>query len=160
MNAQMGNRNKKEQETIRHMVRERLKARVVAAKEPSVANHLDDDTISAFFEARLGEAESAPVIAHLVSCSICRHATAQLAQFDSDVSATTLPPAGDETPTSLRQWFDDFRAGFGPTAEEVFAYQNPPEVSEEASKSTDEASGGDDEAGDEGKTDPRNHTKK
>lgn len=144
----MGKRLKKEQETIRHMVRERLKARVVAATEPSAGNHLDDDTIAAFFEARLGDAESAPVIAHLVSCSTCRRTTAQLAQFDSDVSSTSLPAVSEEPP-SLRQWFDDFRAGFGGSTEEVFAYQNPPEVSEEGSKPTDPVSASDNEIVDE-----------
>ena len=146
----MGNNIKKAHETIRYMVRERLKARVVATAELSSENHLDDDTISAFFEGRLGEAESAPVIAHLVSCSLCRHMTAQLAQFDSDVSSTTLPVVGEENPTSLRQWFEDFRAGFGGgSTEEVFAYQNPSEVSEEASKSTDQVSASDNEIVDE-----------
>ncbi|HEY6119382.1 MAG TPA: hypothetical protein VIV66_05450 [Pyrinomonadaceae bacterium] len=146
----MGNDIKKEHETIRFMVRERLKARVVATTELPSENHLDDDTISAFFEGRLGDAESAPVITHLVSCSLCRHMTAQFAQFDADVSATTLPVVGEENPTSLRQWFEDFRTGFaGGSTEEVFAYQNPADVSEEASKPTDQVSTSDDETVDE-----------
>jgi hypothetical protein len=127
----MGHKTKKQQEAIRFMIHERLTARTLVPDEVSSDTHLDDDILSAFFEARLGDEESAPVIAHLVACAACRGVTAHLVRFESEVSDAPLPVTAEESPGSLRQWFEDFRAGLGSSGEEVFAYQNPPEDSEQ-----------------------------
>ena len=120
----MGKAEKKEQDSIRYLVHERLRSRSQAvSSEP----HLDDDTVAAFLEARLTEEESAPVIAHLVACGSCRRLTAQLVSFDSNVDDSFVPTAEEQDQGSLRQWFEDFKAGLSGSNEEVFAYQNPPE---------------------------------
>ena len=120
------------------MVHERLTARTLVPDEVSSDTHLDDDILSAFFEARLGDEESAPVIAHLVACAVCRGVTAQLVRFESELSDAAVPVTAEESPGSLRQWFEDFRAGLGSSGEEVFAYQNPPEDSEPPADSDEE----------------------
>jgi hypothetical protein len=119
-----GEKAKKETEMIRYLIHQRLKTRVPADSlpEPSDA-HLDEDTICAFVEGRLEEAESAPVISHLVACAPCRHTTAQLIRLESQFSPENESTA-DEGPRSL---FERLAARVTPSFEEdvVFAYQNP-----------------------------------
>jgi len=109
------------------MVEERLKTRSLLASEIAVDSHLDDDTISAFVEARLSEVEATPVIAHLVACSSCRRTTAQLVRLESEADDEPEQVITDESPGPLRSLFEDLTAGLGrPAAEDVvFAYQNP-----------------------------------
>jgi hypothetical protein len=123
----MQDRSKKEVETIRYMVEERLKTRSLLASEMAVDSHLDDDTISAFVEARLSEVEATPVIAHLVVCGSCRRTTAQLVRLESDEDDEPEQVMTDESPGPLRLLFEDLTAGLArPAAEDVvFAYQNP-----------------------------------
>ncbi|PWT79529.1 MAG: hypothetical protein C5B44_06735 [Acidobacteria bacterium] len=128
----MGKALKKEQDCIRYLVHERLRSRSkvnAASSDP----HLDDDTVAAFLEARLTEEESGPVIAHLVACGSCRRLTAQLVSFDSNVDDSYVDTGEREDQGSLRQWFEDFKAGLSSSNEEVFAYQNPPETEDSQS---------------------------
>jgi hypothetical protein len=125
---------KTETDAIRQLIDRRLKARLPAEVllDP-FAVHLDEDAICAFVEGRLEDAESAPVISHLVSCSFCRHTTAQLirleSQFDSQDDAIV-----DEGPGRVRLFLESLAASVAPSFEEdaVFAYQNPETESEDA----------------------------
>ena len=108
--------------------------------EIAMDSHLDDDTMAAFVESRLSEAEVTPVIAHLVACSSCRHTTAQLVRLESDM-ADVPEQVGSTGP--LRSFFDGVTAGLTtPEGEDaVFAYQNPegtPEDVRETPPVTDE----------------------
>ena len=116
---------KKETEAIRYLIHQRLKARLAA--ESPLSGHLDEDTIGAFVEGRLEEAESSPVISHLIACSACRRTTAQLIRFESRFdpeieSAPREPSAG-----SLSQLLERLASRLTPSFEEdaVFAYQDP-----------------------------------
>lgn len=122
-----GEKAKKETETIRYLIHQRLKTRVPAESLPGPLDvHLDEDAICAFVEGRLEEAESAPVIAHLVACAACRHTTAQLirleAQFDPESDPTPV-----EDPGPVRSLLEHLAARITPSFEEdvVFAYQDP-----------------------------------
>jgi len=116
---------KKETETIRYLIHQRLKTRAESLPGPLEA-HLDEDAICAFVEGRLEDAESAPVITHLVACAPCRHTTAQLirleSQFDPESDLTPV-----EDPGPVRSLLEHLAARITPSFEEdaVFAYQDP-----------------------------------
>ena len=116
---------KKETETIRYLIHQRLKTRAESLPGPLEA-HLDEDAICAFVEGRLEEAESAPVITHLVACPPCRHTTAQLIRLESQFDPEGEPiPAEDPGP--VRSLLEYLAARATPSFEEdvVFAYQEP-----------------------------------
>ena len=116
---------KKETETIRYLIHQRLKTRAESLPGPLEA-HLDEDAICAFVEGRLAEAESAPVITHLVACASCLHTTAQLIRLESqfDPEGEPIPAEG---PGPVRSLLEYLAARVTPSFEEdvVFAYQDP-----------------------------------
>ena len=144
-----GENAKKETDTIRYLIEQRLKTRgpVESLSEP-VDAHLDEDAICAFVEGRLEEAESAPVITHLVACAPCRHTTAQLIRLESQFN-----PESDSTPVEntgpVRSLLEHLAARITPSFEEdvVFAYQDPETVqnaapvSEETSENREDLKG-------------------
>jgi hypothetical protein len=115
---------KKETEAMRHLIHERLKARL-ATESPSLETHLDEDTICAFVEGRLEETETSPVISHLIACSSCRHTTAQLIRFDSQFDPENELTQTEESPGRVRLFLDRLASRLTPSLEEdaVFAYQ-------------------------------------
>ena len=117
---------KKETEAMRHMIHERLKARLATAS-PALEGHLDEDAICAFVEGRLEEAESSPVISHLIACGPCRQTTAQLVRFDSEFAPENELTPLEESPGRVRLLLDRLAARLAPSFEEdaVFAYQEP-----------------------------------
>ena len=64
-----------------------LKFRSAAGSE----THLDDDSLSAFVEGRLGERELSPVIKHLIECSFCLNVTAELTKLEMAFAEEKLP---------------------------------------------------------------------
>ena len=95
--------------------------------------HLDEDALAAFVEGRLGEAESAPLVSHLVSCYSCRHITAQLVRLESQLGEAEEPIAAAVPPSEergrIRRLLDELAARVLPAADddEVFAYHAPAE---------------------------------
>ena len=117
----------KRTEAIREMIDHRLKSISQAAADALPAHsHLDEDTISAFVEGRLGAGESKPVLAHLTSCGNCRRVSAQLLRLD-EIEAESAPQTVEEEPGRMRAFLSHL-ASLVPSADEdvVFAYQNPP----------------------------------
>ena len=108
------------------MIHQRLKARLPTVS-PSSDTHLDEDAICAFVEGRLEEAESSPVVSHLIACSSCRHTTAQLIRLGSQFDPETESTALDESPGRVRLLLDRLASRLAPSFEEdaVFAYQDP-----------------------------------
>lgn len=134
---------KNETEAIRYLIHQRLKARLATESRP-LESHLDEDAISAFVEGRLAEAESSPVISHLVACSSCRQTTAQLirlgSQFDPENDSTT----SDESPGRLPALLDRLASRLGPSFDEdaVFAYHDPAAKRDQDTKATTESKPG------------------
>lgn len=116
----------KETETIRYMIHQRLKTRL-PAESPSAETHLDEDAICAFVEGRLEEAESSPVVSHLIACTSCRHTTAQLIRLESQFDPETESTAVEENPGRVRLLLERLASRLTPSLEEdaVFAYQDP-----------------------------------
>ncbi|SRR6266404_1632360 len=115
-----------ETETIRYMIDQRLKARTADESAATSDAHIDEDSICAFVEGRLEEAEASPVISHLIACASCRHTTALLIRLESQFEPED-DPTQIESPGRFRLLLDRLAAGFTPSLEEdaVFAYQNP-----------------------------------
>jgi hypothetical protein len=94
----------------------------------SVGTHLDEDALSVFVEGRLGEAEAAPIIKHLVGCGSCRRITAQLIRLDAALAeaAPEMPPTKDE-PGRIRRLLGELASRVFPSAgdDAVFAYHAP-----------------------------------
>jgi hypothetical protein len=115
----------KETEAIRYLIEQRLKARLSA--ESPASEHLDEDAISAFVEGRLEEAESSPVISHLIACTSCRQTTAQLVRLDSQFDTEAESAALEEHPGPVPSLLERLTSRLAPSFEEdaVFAYQDP-----------------------------------
>ena len=113
-------------ETIRYMIDQRLKSRTPHEPAAPLDAHLDEDAICAFVEGRLDEAESSPVISHLITCASCRHTSALLIRAESQFEPADDPTL-DEGPGRVRSLLERLAAGLTPSPEEdaVFAYQNP-----------------------------------
>lgn len=124
---------KQETAAIREMIDQRLKARIRAESPTVVGAHLDEDAICAFVEARLSEAESSPIIAHLVTCGACRRTTAQLVRLESQIPEIETEPRDESSPSRLRKLLKDLAARMvSPTEEDaVFAYESPPADSDQ-----------------------------
>lgn len=60
------------------------------------ADHMDEDTLTAFTEGNLTFRESDNTVMHLADCSFCRHKTAELVRLDLDLTETFAAPAAIE----------------------------------------------------------------
>lgn len=118
---------------ISRIVTARLKLRLADENSSAAATeHLDADTMAAFVEGRLDEAEARPLISHLVSCASCLHFTAELIRYESDPDDVPASVA-DESAGPLRRFFDRLATGAIPQFNEdtVFAYNEKDNESEE-----------------------------
>ena len=112
---------------IARLIDVRLKARLQDESQ-SVAptTHLDADAVAAFVEGRLDEAQSRPMIAHLVRCASCLHITAQLIHFQPEMDEVSSASRPDEDAGPLQRFLERIAAGVLPSTTEdaVFAYQD------------------------------------
>jgi hypothetical protein len=113
---------------MRRMIHQHLQRRPLVAPPMLYDAHLDEDSLSAFIEGRLSEAESAPAISHLVACGFCRRFTAQLVRLESEIGVEETggtPPA--EEPGRIRRLLEELAARVLPASDDeaVFAYHAP-----------------------------------
>ena len=129
----------KSTEAIREMIDHRLKSVSESATLALPAeSHLDEDTISAFVEGRMGTAESKPVLSHLTACGVCRRASAHLLQLENQIEGESEPE--QEEPGRLQAFLSNLQSLVPSNEEVVFAYENPKdEDREESNKSTTES---------------------
>lgn len=130
----------KESDRLRRIVHGHLR-RASLLPTSTVGGHLDEDSLSAFVEGRLSETESAPFIKHLVSCTSCRHITAQLVRLDTELSGQeTHVPVSTEEPGRIRRLLADLAARVLPSTEDnaVFAYHAPADDFEKKDEAKDE----------------------
>ena len=123
---------------MRDLIAQRLRS--VAAAELSnvpTAQHVDEDTIAAFVEGRLSDAECTPVLSHLAACGLCRRTSAQFVQLENQIDDVAADAA--EEPGRLEALLSRLRSAVPSAGEEVvFAYQNSEET-REAEESDDTA---------------------
>jgi hypothetical protein len=137
------NNNDLPRAAISRLVAERLRLRFSDESLSPSTEHLDADSMTAFVEGRLEDAEARPLISHLINCASCLHLTAELIRYESeteDINNASLP---DESAGPLRRFFDRLTAGAVPslTEDAVFAYNEKENGNEEeAEPATDEES--------------------
>ncbi len=112
--------------------------RVRANTIESQGQHLDDDSLTAFVEGRLGETESKPVTAHLVGCGFCRNVTAELVRLEFAFADDTMV-LKTESPTKVSEVMNGFFSRlFGSSIGEVFAHQESEDDEKEPDSETEE----------------------
>jgi hypothetical protein len=116
-----------------------LRQRYGAGAKTGTANHcstphLDDDSLSAFVEGRLSDSEIVPITSHLVECSTCRHASAELLRLSGEFDLIDAPISTVERePGRIRKFLDDLVSRVLATDESaVFAYHSPAESQTES----------------------------
>ncbi len=105
----------------------RLRARQNSV--PESADHLDEDTLSAFTEGNLTMREADPIVTHLSDCSFCRHKTAELVRLDLAFAEMDVAPAAEpETGTSRVSEVMNgiLQKLFGGNEAAVFAHEEKP----------------------------------
>ena len=118
----------KKADAIRDLVENRLKTvAAVELRDVSTKSHIDEDTIAAYLEGRLADAECKPVLAHLASCGLCRRTSAQFVRLENQVDAEPLTGASAEEPGRLEALLSTFGSMASSNEDVVFAYQNPSE---------------------------------
>lgn len=107
--------------------------------------HLDEDTLNAFVEGALSEAEAEPLVRHLTECGLCRGFTGQLVRLAIELGEIDENQrAVEHAPSNIRQFLSDLaaRIGLAPEDDTVFAYHAPAEdfrPKDEAEKHADDS---------------------
>ncbi|MGC2236419.1 MAG: hypothetical protein WA584_09670 [Pyrinomonadaceae bacterium] len=104
------------------------------------AQHLDEDTLSAFVEGNLNQRESKPIVSHLVDCSFCRHITAELVRLDLAFAGEEVQPviSQSEQPSKISEVLSGLLSRlFGTNDGVVFAHQEDEKKPEDAEKAED-----------------------
>ena len=132
--------NMKSQELKMQGLLDRYLASRASNENPAAqAFHLDDDSLTAFAEGRLSEREAAPMIAHLVDCSFCRHVTTELVRLDLEFapeSESVRPLVREAEPSKISEVLSRmFSSIFGTVDGAVTAHQDK---DEEKKAETDE----------------------
>lgn len=133
---------KHEPPTISYLIEQRLKERSLG-ESTEVLAHLDEDTITAFVEARLEGAEYSSAVSHIIKCGECRSTTAQLVRLEFELDESNEGVEFDETSSRVGAFLSGIAANLIPSNQEdsVFAYQNPETEPEEQPVDSDEQAG-------------------
>jgi len=88
-------------------------------------SHLDEDSLTAFVEGRLGERESPSIIQHLIDCSFCLHVTSELTKLNEVFSEVEpVVPVLAKEPTKISEVLNGLLAKiFGTSDNAVFAHE-------------------------------------
>ena len=105
------------------------------------ADHLDEDTLTAFVEGTLNEREAKPITNHLVGCSFCRHITTELVKLDLVFAEEAQPIVVSEAePTKGSAVLNGILSRiFGTSDGAVFAHQESEEETSEKSDKKDQS---------------------
>ena len=128
-----------EMTAIRRLVDVRLKVRFRDEAPSPAGAHTDEDTINAFVEGRLEDAQSGSVTSHLVTCAQCLHLTAQLIRFAPEARDLDAASELSEEGGPLQRLVAGL-SGMVPSLDEeaVFAYQDPREAEKEEKDEADQ----------------------
>jgi len=101
--------------------------------------HLDDDSLSAFVEGRLGERELPPILMHLIECGGCRQSSAELLRLSTEIESEIAPAVvAQREPGRFKKFLDDLVARvLAKDESSVFAYHAPGEEEAKEEKESD-----------------------
>ncbi len=120
-----------------------LRFRSSNARSGDLENHLDEDSLTAFIEGKVGQRESPPMIRHLIDCSYCLHVTGELAKLNAVFANEGIAvPLAATRPSKV----GDVLAGlisriFGTSDNAVFAHQESDEDDENKKDKIDDNDG-------------------
>ena len=116
-----------------------MRLRIPGEDSTAKAEHLDDDSLTAFIEGNLDERETKPIINHLVKCSFCRHVTAELIKLDMAFAEEEIQIVSvDNQPSRISDVLSNLLSRiFGANDGAVFAHEETKEIPEEPEKSKD-----------------------
>jgi hypothetical protein len=125
---------------IQGLIDRYLKAKT-ANNGVSEAQHLDEDSLTAFVEGNLSERETQPIVSHLVNCSFCRHITTELVRLDLAFAIEEIPPAvQSEQPSKISEVLSGLMSRiFGTNDAAVFAHQEEEKIEEKTSEDEENA---------------------
>jgi hypothetical protein len=105
-------------------------------------NHLDEDSLTAFVEGKLGERESPSIIRHLIDCSFCLHVTGELAKLNDVFAEDEIAiPTMAKEPTKISEVLSGLLSRiFGTSDNAVFAHQEQEEEKSEEKENSDKLS--------------------
>ena len=111
-----------------------MRSRISGEESMARAQHLDDDSLTAFIEGNLSEREAKPMVGHLVECSFCRHVTAELIKLDSAFTEEIIQTVADvNQPSRISEVLSNFLSRiFGANDGAVFAHEEREESEREA----------------------------
>jgi hypothetical protein len=121
---------------IQGLIDRYLKAKT-ANNNVSEAQHLDEDSLTAFVEGNLSQREAQPIVSHLVDCSFCRHITAELVRLDLAFAVEEIPlgVVQNEQPSKISEVLNGLLSRiFGTNDSAVFAHQEDEKATEETEK--------------------------
>ena len=103
-------------------------------------NHLDEDSLTAFVEGKLGERESPSIIKHLIDCSFCLHVTGELAKLNSVFAEDEIAiPNLAKEPTKISEVLSGLLSRiFGTSDNAVFAHQEQEEEKPEDTETNEQ----------------------
>ena len=92
-------------------------------------NHLDEDSLTAFVEGKLGERDSPSIIKHLIDCSFCLHVTGDLAKLNAVFAEEEVVISMTaKEPTKISEVLNGLLSRFFGTSDNaVFAHQEDKE---------------------------------
>ncbi len=116
-----------------------LRSKVSLNNSTTQERHLDEDSLAAFAEGNLGEREALSIVSHLVSCSFCRHVTAELVRLDLAFADDEIRVAANENqPSRISEVLNNLLSRiFGTNDGVVFAHQEKDEDLENTEDSKD-----------------------
>ncbi len=124
---------------IQGLLDQYLRSQVSGEELTKQAEHLDDDSLTAFVEGNLAERENKSILGHLVECSFCRHVTTELIKLDLAFAEEEIHIVADnQQPSRISEVLSTLLARiFGSNDEAVFAHQEKKENETETENSTD-----------------------
>ncbi len=122
-----------EELNIQKLLNRFLQLRASGQDSAREAEHLDEDSLTAFVEGNLVKREAQPVINHLVTCSFCRHITAELVKLDFAFARDSMPvPVSNGSPSKISEVLQGlFSRIFASTDNTVFAHEEKEEEKED-----------------------------
>jgi hypothetical protein len=105
------------------------------------ADHLDEDTLSAFVEGGLSESEAKPIVSHLIDCTFCRHVTSELVRLDLAFAETAeaRQPVAEPEPSRISEVLNGILSRiFGTRDGAVFAHHENDDKKEDSSETESE----------------------
>ncbi len=110
-----------------------LRSKISGKDSAAQAEHLDEDSLTAFIEGKTNNQAAKPIVTHLIACSFCRHITAEIIKLDFAFADVETPkPVSASQPSKISEVLNALLPKiFGSGDEAVFAHEEKKEITGE-----------------------------